>query len=328
MKSSYQLSLIVVFVSVISMDVFAQSNKIMVNGGPEDISIDTITDPENPRLLASCNSRRKEEAKASEIYTIDTKTEKAEKLKRIGEPKDFCFNPHGIDLVKVKDSLILLVVNHCYTPYENSIVRYLVKADALYFLNKFTSPLFTSPNAVAGLPNGDYILSNDASKHNAFDEMLFKLKKSNVVYCSGNDCNIAAGKVCYGNGLLILGDTVYQASTMPGEVYRYQLKDRKLINKEVIMKAKGADNLRQYGNEILVASHLKFGKFLAHMKNSKKKSPTMIYAVNTYTKTKRVIYYNKGEEISAASTGLIYRDKLYIAQIFDGFVLSVMIGGK
>jgi hypothetical protein len=307
---------------------YAQINKIYVSGGPEDISIDTITDPENPRLLASCNSRRKEEAKASEIYTIDIKTEKAEKLKRIGEPKDFCFNPHGIDLVKVKDSLILLLVNHCYTPYGNSIVRYLVKADALYFLNKFTSSLFTSPNAVAGLPNGDYLVSNDASRHSAFDEILFKLKKSTVVYCSGNDCNIAAGKVCYGNGLLIIGDTVCQASTMPGEVYRYQLKDRKLINKEVIVKAKGADNLRQYGNEILVASHLKFGKFLAHMKSSKKKSPTMIYAVNPYTKTKRIIYSNKGEDISAASSGIIYRDKLYIAQIFDGFMLSVKIGGK
>jgi hypothetical protein len=307
---------------------FSQTNKIMLTGGPEDISIDTITNPQSPRLLASCNSRRKDEAKASEIYTIDIKTEKAEKLKRIGEPKDFCFNPHGIDLVKVKDSLILLVVNHCYTPYGNSIVRYLVKADALYFLNKFTSPLFTSPNAVAGLPNGDYIVSNDASKHNAFDEMLFKLKKSTVVYCSGNDCNMAAGKVCYGNGLLILGDTVYQASTMPGEVYRYQLKDRKLINKEVIVKAKGGDNLRQYGNEILVASHLKFGKFLSHMKNSKKISPTMIYAINPYTKSKRVIYYNKGEEISAASTAIIYRDKLYICQIFDNFVLSVKMAEK
>ncbi len=316
------------FVALQSNIVFPQSSKITLSGGPEDISIDTITYPENPRLLASCNSRRKGEAEVSEIYAIDIKTEKTDKLKRIGEPKDFCFNPHGIDIVKVKDSLILLVVNHCYTPYGNSIVRYQVKANALYFLNKFTSPLFTSPNAIAGLPNGDYLVSNDASKHNAFDEMLFKLKKSTVVYCSGNDCNIAAGKVCYGNGLLIIGDTVYQASTMPGEVYRYILKDKMLTNKETILKAKGADNLRQYGNEILVASHLKFGKFLAHMKNSKKKSPTMIYALNPYTKTKCVIYYNKGEEISAASTGLIYRDKLYIAQIFDGFVLSVKIGVK
>jgi hypothetical protein len=54
----------------------------------------------------------------------------------------------------------------------------------------------------------------------------------------------------------------------------------------------------------------------------------MIYAINPYTKSKRVIYYNKGEEISAASTAIIYRDKLYICQIFDNFVLSVKMAEK
>jgi hypothetical protein len=296
--------------------------KINLGYGPEDIVIDTITNPDQPKLLVSCNSRRKTEKDMSEIFVYDIKAQTTSLVKRI-EPTDLCFNPHGIDLVNVHDSLILLVVSHCRANKTNSIVRYYWKNNMLYFLEKITDPLFTSPNAVSGFKDGSFLVSNDANKQGSIFEVLFKQKKAKVIYWNDGTASFADAKVCYGNGILVNGSTIYQASTMPGEVYQYSFSNGKLSNKTTIAKVKGADNIRLDGNNLVVAGHLKFGKFLKHMKNTNKKSPTAIFTINKESHEKNLIYYNSGLLISAASTGLIYNHKLYIAQVFDNFILEV-----
>lgn len=296
--------------------------KITTGYGPEDLQIDTVTNPNRPRLLIACNTRREYEPAVSEIYAHNLDDSIAYPLSRI-EPKDIHFNPHGLDLVNVRDSLILLVVNHNDSAHEQSIIRYLVKSDTLFFLQKITNPLFASPNAVAGLGNGDFLVSNDAGKRHNFWEMLFRQKKSKVIYCKGNDCAIAADKICFGNGILVSGETIYEASTLPGAIYKYTLENGKMTNQQTIAKVDGADNLRLHNGELIVAAHLRFGKFLSHMKKAEKKSPTAVYAVNPASGEKRLVYFNDGNVISAASTGLIFRNKLYIAQVFDPYILEV-----
>lgn len=296
--------------------------KITTGYGPEDLQIDTITDSSRPRLLISCNTRRKNEPRVSEIYAFNIDSASAYPLLRV-EPNDLYFNPHGLDLAYVRDSLILLVVSHNDSAHEHSIFHYLVKGDTLFFLQKITHPLFVSPNAVAGLSNGDFLVSNDAGKRHNFWELLFRMKKSKAIYCKGNDCEIVAEGVCYGNGILASGNTVYRASTIPGEIYEYTLENEKLMNRKTIAKVGGADNLRLHNGELIVTAHLRFGKFLSHMKNAEKKSPTAVYAVNPTSRENRLVYFDDGNVISAASTGLIFHNKLYIAQVFDPFILEV-----
>lgn len=296
--------------------------QINLGYGPEDIVVDTITNPAHPKLLVSCNSRRKTEKDMSEIFVYDIEAQTTSLVKRI-EPADMCFNPHGIDLVNVHDSLILLVVSHCSANKTNSIVRYYWKNNTLYFLEKITNPAFTSPNAVSGFPDGSFLVSNDANKQGNVFEILFKQKKAKVIYWNNGTAAFTDAKVCYGNGILVNGNTIYQASTMPGEVYQYSFSNGKLSNKTTIAKVKGADNIRIDGNNLVVAGHLKFVKFLKHMKNTNKKSPTAIFTINKDSHEKNLVYFNSGEVISAASTGLIYNHKLYIAQVFDNFILEV-----
>ncbi|MGL1525978.1 hypothetical protein ACSTH9_23590, partial [Vibrio parahaemolyticus] len=75
--------------------------------GPEDMVLDEMTDPVQPRLIIACSSRRKGEEPLSEMISYDINTSTAKALKRI-EPVGLCFHPHGVDLVKVKDGIILL----------------------------------------------------------------------------------------------------------------------------------------------------------------------------------------------------------------------------
>ncbi|HEY0262229.1 MAG TPA: hypothetical protein VGB95_04325 [Chitinophagales bacterium] len=296
--------------------------KITTGFGPEDLQIDTITNPNRPRLLIACATRRENEPQIAEIYAHNIDSGFAYPLVRI-EPQNTHFNPHGLDLVNVRDSLILLVVSHNDSAKEHSIIRYFVKGDSLFFLQKITNNLFTSPNAVTGSSNGDFWVSNDAGKRGNAFEYVFRQKKSKVIYCKGNDCEIAADKICFGNGILVSENTIYEASTMPGAIYQYTLENGKMTHQKMIIELSGVDNIRLHNGELIVAAHLRFMQFLSHMKNAEKKSPTAIYAVNPTSGEKRLLFFNDGSIINAASTGLVFRNKLYIAQVFDPFILEV-----
>jgi len=288
--------------------------------GPEDMMIDSIT--ENPRLLLSCSSRRKTEANYGEIYVYYPETGGNKLLKRLSEPADLSFNPHGIDLVKVNGELILLVVNHEHEKHINSILRYKVLKEELIFQSKLVDPLISSPNAVTGFADGTFLVSNDAKKAGNIWEVLFKMRKALIVYYNGQECSVASGKYAYTNGITNKNEKVYLASTMQNKVWQFDFKDGKMLNREVIGKAKGADNLRFDGDDILVAAHLRFLKFLKHYKDAANYSPSTVYRINPTTKKRTVEYFDDGKQLSAASTALVFKNNLYVGGIFDGKIVK------
>jgi hypothetical protein len=92
---------------------------------------------------------------------------------------------------------------------------------------------------------------------------------------------------------------------------------------KMIAKLKGLDNITFLNEkEVLVTAHLKQIAFMKHAGNPKKISPSVVYRVNIATGESTAIYSNDGSSISAASTALYYRGKLYISQVFEPFVLK------
>lgn len=292
---------------------------IAVGIGPEDMVVDSIT--EQPRLLLSCSARRKDEKDYGEIYVYYPETGANRILKRTGEPQDLAFNPHGVDLVKVDNDLVLLVVNHEHEKHINSILRYRVIKDELVFQNKIVDPLISSPNAVTGFADGTLLVSNDAKKPGNIAEVLFKLKKAQIIFWDGTKCSVASEKYAYTNGITNKNGKVYLASTMQNKVWQFDIKDGKMLNREVIAKAKGADNLRFDGDDLLVACHLRFLKFLKHYKAAENLSPSTVYRINPATKKRTVEYYDDGKQVSAASTALVFRNSLYVSGIFDAKIV-------
>src|SRR6478736_6401892 len=57
--------------------------KISTGYGPEDLQIDTITNPAKPRLLIACNTRRESEPNVSEIYSFNIGEKNAHVMPRI-----------------------------------------------------------------------------------------------------------------------------------------------------------------------------------------------------------------------------------------------------
>lgn len=290
--------------------------------GPEDMVVDSIT--ELPRLLLSCSARRKSEKQYGEIFVYYTETGTNKILKRTNEPNGLLFNPHGIDLVKVNGDLILLVVNHEHIGETriNSILRYRVLKDELVFQNKISDPLISSPNAVTGFSDGTLLVSNDAKKQNNIWEVLFKMRKAQIVFWNGTSCTIASEKYAFTNGITNKDGKVYLASTMQNKVWQFDFKDGKMLNREVIAKANGADNLRFDGDDLLVACHLRFLKFLKHYKDPKQLSPSTVYRINPSTKKRTVEYFDDGRQVSAASTAVVFRNSIYVSGIFDSKIVK------
>jgi len=311
---------------ITSIFCFAQYSveKIPTGAGPEDMVLDTFSTKGKPRLIVSCSSRRKSETPFNEIMAIDIVTNSLKTLVR-KEPTPICFHPHGIDLVYGQEGLVLYVANHCDAQKLQSIIKYKVENDTLKWMSSTSNPLITSPNAVCGSVDGSFLVSNDSYKRGSLSELIFKQKKCRTARCQDGNCMEVGERLAFGNGIMIDGNKVYQASTMPGGVYGYDFLEGKLQNQQLLTKLAGADNIRDFGDEIIVAGHTRFGKFLKHMKNAKKHSPTLIVAINKKTGVQRVLFEDDGTRISAASTALVFDGYLYISQIFDAFLLKVKL---
>lgn len=301
------------------------SVKITTGSGPEDLVLDTSAG--YPRLLVSCNARRPNQPYLGEIYEVNLQNEKAFPLKRTGGPGSLTFNPHGISITENKEGVFLYVISHNDSKKEHFIVKYKVLPGELKFTAIFTHPLLVSPNALAAKPDGSFWVSNDAGKRGSKMEMLFKLRKSKVIFYDGKgNWTIAADRLSFGNGIVTKGSSAYVATTRQNRLFSYSIQaDGKLVNRKTIAKITGQDNLRFYGNSLLVAVHPRPFAFVRHVKDPMKKSPSVIYQINLTDLKKEVIYADDGSGISAGSTGLIVNGYLYIAQVFEPFILKVRL---
>jgi uncharacterized protein YunC (DUF1805 family) len=306
------------------------AGKIKTALGPEDFVLDTFNG--NKRLIVSCSGRRKDEPKTGAFYTYDFATSISQEIKRYNEPKDFVCYPHGVDIVAHSDGKIMLyAVNHQKAEKEktiHSVVQYEVKNDSLIFLNNFVSHLIVSPNDVAAMPDGSFYVTND-SKHTGgiglLLEKLFQTKRSTIIYKNAeNDFLVATQKLPYANGLAIKGNKVYISCTFKSILNEYEkMPDGTLKLTKKLSGIKGMDNITFYKDYLVIASHTNFMKFMKHVKSSENKSPGVVSLFHPEKDTVIHIYATDGNDISANSTGLIFNDTLYIAQVFDGFLLKV-----
>lgn len=305
------------------------TQKISTGSGPEDMVLDTFTNRMQPRLLVSCNARRKTEAPHGEIWAVDLQSEQSAIFPRKGEPQNLAFNPHGIDIVKRGDgSIHLYVVNHLDSANRQLVMEYLVKENHLQYVAHFEHTILTSPNDVCFDPRGGFYWSNDASsRKNTFIEPVFRIKGGFVGHQSSSaQWSKSRNKFAYTNGIGVWNNDLYISTIIQSKVFRFRNQD--ISSKpELICKLKGGDNISFLpdGN-LLVTAHLKQIKFLRHRNDMQIKSPSVVYLVNPNTGEKKSVYSDSGQTISAASTAIWYDGHLYVCQVFDGFIIKAKTG--
>lgn len=303
-----------------------ETKKIITGFGPEDIILDTITFENNPRLLVSCDTRRETDSITNGIYWINLKTDSVFEFKRLNEPGDLVFHPHGFSMVVIDSVPRLFVISHDDVNNEHPVIRYKILDKSLIFEFIYKSDLFISPNDIFALTDGSFFLTNDAGKRHSFLEQALKLKRSSVVYFPvDQNPYFIDHKLSYANGIYFDDPYLYISTVRQNTIFKFTIKGGQAIEKESISEVIGGDNITKYKDKFIVAAHLNSLAFLRHRKNTENPSPSVIYQFDSQTGEKEVLFSDDGKLISAASTAIRYGDYLYISQVFDNFVLKVKL---
>ena len=324
--------LIILSASCVSIpkNTHSASERIATGPGPEDLLLDTIS-CKRPRLLISCTDRRLEDAAPNgAIYAIDLEKDSftSYPLIRTNEPDTLVFHPHGFDLVRQEGIVYLYVVSHDYKRDKHHVYKYEVKENSLKFVAAYQNTLMNSPNTVVALKGGGFYASIDQGKRGDRVALFLRAKTGSIVFCDeqGGWARVA-DKLAYANGLYITNKEryLYASTTRQHMLFKYSMKtDGNLINREKVTKLVGGDNIRLGQNkELLIPAHPRVFKFVGHLKDSTNYSPSIVYSLNPSDGVKEVAYANDGKQISAASTAVSYKDYLYIAQVYQPYILRV-----
>ena len=306
-------------------EMHGKCTKIDIGPGPEDFVLDKWH--HTPRFLVSSCERRKPAADG-DIFFYVPETGDSGVLRRTGEPERLAaFKPHGMDIRYTGGITYLYVILH--QPYESggqtehAVAVYRVFDDHLAMTDWLEdADCLWSPNDLSVMANGDIYLTND---HRGKLDLYFKRKASEIAFydADAGKWRIVADDLAFANGILAEPDQVFVTTTLGNQVLAYpRHPDGSLGQAEAVVSLKGGDNLTRYGKYLITAAHFDDFAFLRHAKDSKKPAPTVVMRITPETGMKKPIYVNSGEFISAASTAMVYKDKIYISQVFDPFMVA------
>ena len=302
--------------------------RIAVGPGPEDIAMDTIG--KSNRLIVSCSERRTEDFSKNGFYQYEFASEELSRLKVVSLPEEVSLRPHGIDIGVVDGKKLLYVVNHeknedDFPPAgRQSILIFLLVGDSAVYQEQLTDEILISPNDLCVDGKGGIYVSNDSGKRNNFFEKLFEMRKSTVVHFDGSDWTYVGDKLKYANGVGVKDNRLYVTGTQEKAIISYEIgRDGSHSDKQEIPCLKGNDNITFSGNKLVTTSHLDFMKFIKHVGDEAKTSPCAVYTLDLESHSIDTLYMDNGGVLSAASTGLIYDNNLYVAQVFNPYILEI-----
>jgi arylesterase / paraoxonase len=298
--------------------------RVQVADGPEDFALDIWHG--QPRLLISSHDRRHPENSGG-IFFLEIDTDKTGEIPRTGEPPAIkAFKPHGVDIRHTDSRTLLYVIIH--DPYsrmersENAVMIYSVEKDSLRFVQMLEDEhCLWSPNDLSVLPSGEIYLTNDY--RGKFD-LYLRRKVSEISYFNSatGQWSKVADEIAFANGILAEEERVFVTATLGNQVLEFHRnKDGTLGPGKGIMNLKGPDNITRKGSYLLIAAHFDDIALMRHSKDSSVLSPSVVVRIYPEQKSKATVFVNNGDLISAASTAMIYNDKLYISEVFDPYIV-------
>jgi hypothetical protein len=304
--------------------------------GPEDIALSRAS----RTLYVSSHDRRNFE-KTGKLFALDL-SKPTEELKVTELPTAYpaSFRPHGVSLVADGGSEKLYVISHAgLEDAANTIEVFEKTPQGFAHIKTLKSPLLDGPNDLHALPDGRIFVSNDhgpGGKFSHFIDDLFRRERSRIAYFDGKEWSYLGPAVAGGNGILHSVENgrefLYRSAFFTQAVIKYELiktADGKADLKEIqrIPTGGGPDNLEPDGQgNIHVAAHPSVFRFLLHLFSPNNVSPTRIERFSTASGAPVPVYVNRGDEISAASTGLVFENRLILSQVFEDFLLVCPLG--
>ncbi|TGK34974.1 arylesterase [Leptospira gomenensis] len=299
--------------------------------GPEDFALDT----EEKILYVSSHERRIED-QTGKLFWIDLKQSPTPQPKELPVQFPPEFRPHGISLLKNGSSYRIYAISHPKLYSRHTIEIFERNRDRKWLhVGTLTDPLLTSPNDLFVVSENEIYVSNDhgvggMARYLLWDD-LFGFKRAEISYYDGKTWSNLGHPLSFGNGILHRKDGngnefLYRSGYSDRSVFRFKIRRENgkpvLGEPEKIYLNSGTDNLETDSKgRIFVTGHGSSYQFLRHMKNSEYNAPTQVFRISEDGSYKEV-FSNQGNLISAGSTAIPFENRLYIAQVFDPFLLN------
>lgn len=290
--------------------------------GPEDF---VFLKEENSFLISSHNRRNFE--LLGEIYYYNINTKELKIVKRLQEPKELSFRPHGMDFYN--NHLYVILHGEELNSFWHGIAIYEWNGKDLIFKRLIENEKFHSPNDIAVLSENIFFITNDSKERGSYWELFltntFGINKGSIVVCDiiQNKCEYAQEKLGFPNGIAIYKNQLFVTTTLENKLYQFDIINQtQLINKKLISKIFGGDNIILLDNKLYITSHPSLWKFLRHSSNTEKFSPSLGYEIDISNYNTKLIFSDNGQRLSASSVLLKLDQDLYIGQVFDPFIMN------
>jgi len=300
--------------------------------GVEDLTID----PETKVAYLSGYDRRaglKGENPVGAIWLLDLNAPNALPIDVSAGLVATGFQPHGVSLYRAGDGKkTLFVINHANK--RQTIEVFDVNGATLTHRGTVTGPELISPNDIVGVGADSFYVTNDhANAQGSWmrtAEDYLRLKLTTVQFYDGVKFSTALSGMGGSNGINVSADgkSLYlsAASERTVHVYDRDPATNALTERATVSVPGFADNIEVLADgNLLLGLHSKIFDLLAHLGDPAKLAPSHIMRLIANGQggfTPETIYYNLGDEISAASVGASIDNRLLIGAIFDAKILD------
>ncbi|MAN63300.1 MAG: hypothetical protein CMI60_15285 [Parvibaculum sp.] len=243
---------------------------------------------------------------------------------------DAGFQPHGISLYIGEDgSRRLFVINHGNG--EQAVDIFDVSEGGLQKVTTVTGELLRTPNDLVAVSPEAFYFSNDhrflADDFMRPFEDFLGLPMTDAVFYDGENFRTVAPGITGANGINVSadGNTLYLSAARGSalHIYNRDAPSGDLTHQKTIDLPGMPDNIELLPDgQLLVALHPKALELLAHFSDAAQKAPSQIVKVDPESGDVETIFLSLGEDLSAASTGAIFKDRLIIGAIIESKFLD------
>jgi len=299
--------------------------------GVEDITID----PETGLAYLSGYDRwaaRGGKPARGAIWVYDLNAPNAQPVDATAAALPDGFWPHGISLYRAPDGRrTLFAINHAGG--KHSVEIFDVDGAMLTHRRTVTGAGLVSPNDIVGVGADSFYVTNDHANLTGWKrtaEDYLRLRQTTVQFFDGQAFSTALSGLGGSNGINVSADgrSLYLSAASELTVYVYDRDPatNTLTRRAAVSVPGFPDNIEVMTNgDLLVGVHSKIFELLAHMGDEAKHSPSHIMLLKADGKgsfAPETIYYNLGEQISAASVGAGFGKRLLIGPIRESKILD------
>jgi len=217
------------------------------------------------------------------------------------------------------------------SPSSRAIEVFDVDGDRLVFRPpRLTHALLDSPNDLVALPDGQIYVTNMGPSRGITGllSLLLGLRLGTVVHYKDGQWHPVADGISYANGIAVspAGDTLFVAGLRDQGIHVYPRNPGTGAigaRARFIPVGSGVDNLTWAdARTLVVAAHPKLLALALHARDAARRAPSQIYRIDAATGASTLVYADDGATISAASTGLVWKDRLYMGQVFGRGIVA------